>query len=90
MARLAEAGTNHNYYHAQPCRSTGQKDDEVEMALPISYRMPTWPIAATCALELLLCFVASMYGMNGLRQLKGSGDRSIDLSRYFRNATIFA
>jgi hypothetical protein len=48
----------------------GQKDDEVETALPISYRMPTWPIAATSALELLLCFVASMYGMNGLRQLQ--------------------
>jgi hypothetical protein len=65
-----ERGTNHNYYHAQPCRSMGQKDDEVETALPISYRMPTWPIAATCALELLLCFVASMYGLDGLRQLQ--------------------
>jgi hypothetical protein len=65
-----EMGTNHNYYHAQPCRSMGQKDDEIETALPISYRMPTWPIAATCALELLLCFVASMYGFRGLRQLQ--------------------
>jgi hypothetical protein len=65
-----EYGTNHNYYHAQPCRSMGQKDDQIESALPISYRMPTWPIAATCALELLLCFVASMYGMNGLQRLQ--------------------
>jgi len=65
-----EFGTNHNYYHAQPCRSMGQKGDEIETALPISYRMPTWPIAATCALELLLCFVASMYGMNGLQHLQ--------------------
>jgi hypothetical protein len=65
-----EAGTNHNYYHAQPCRSMGYKGDEIESALPISYRMPTWPIAATCALELLLCFVASMYGFDGLRKLR--------------------
>jgi hypothetical protein len=65
-----ETGDNHNYYHAQPSRSMGPKNDEIETALPISYRMPTWPIAATCALELLLCSVASMYGMNGLRLLQ--------------------
>lgn len=64
-----EEDDNHNYYHAQPCRSMGRKDDEIDVALPISYRMPTWPIAATGALELLLCLVTSLYGMKGLREL---------------------
>jgi len=65
-----EDGTNHNFYHAQPCRSMGRKDDEIEVSLPVSSRMPTWPLGATSALELLLCLVASLYGMDGLRELR--------------------
>lgn len=65
-----EDDENHNYYHAQPCRSMGRKDDEIESALPISNRMPTWPVAATSALELLLCLVTAIYGMDGTRRLR--------------------
>ena len=65
-----ENDKNHNYYHAQPCRSMGSKDDEIESALPISNRMPTWPVAASSALELLLCLVTALYGMDGLRRLE--------------------
>lgn len=65
-----EDDENHNYYHAQPCRSMGRKDDEIESALPISNRMPTWPVAAKSALELLLCLVTAIYGMDGMRRLR--------------------
>jgi len=65
-----EEDDNHNYYHAQPCRSMGRKDDEIEIALPVSNRMPTWPIAADGPLELLLCLVTAIYGMKGLRELR--------------------
>ncbi len=79
---------NHNYYHVQPCRSMGRKDDEVAQALPISNRMPTWPIAADCVLELLLCLVISIYGMQGLQELKDalSGDPTARQSRHLRDA----
>ncbi|MDB5431422.1 MAG: hypothetical protein JWP35_2538 [Caulobacter sp.] len=66
-----EDGDNHNFYHAQPCRSMGAKDDPVDHALPISQRDPTWPLAAKSALDLLLCLVTSLYGMHGLVALKG-------------------
>jgi hypothetical protein len=65
-----EDGDNHNFYHAQPCRSMGAKDDPIEHALPISNRDPTWPIAAENALELLLCLVTALYGMRGLADLQ--------------------
>lgn len=65
-----EKGDNHNYYHAQPCRSMGAKDDPVEHGLPISERDPTWPLAATNALELLLCLVTALHGMDGLARIR--------------------
>jgi hypothetical protein len=65
-----EDGDNHNFYHAQPCRSMGDKDDLIDHAIPISHRDPTWPIAAGSALELLLCLVTSLYGMKGLVDLQ--------------------
>jgi hypothetical protein len=67
-----EAGENHNYYHAQPCRSMGRKDQEIEAALPISNRAPTWPLPADGALELLLCLVTALYGMEGLQRLRST------------------
>lgn len=66
-----EDGDNHNFYHAQPCRSMGAKDDPIDHAIPISQRDPTWPLAARSALELLLCLVTSLYGMKGLVALQG-------------------
>lgn len=65
-----ETGENHNYFHAQPCRSMGKKDDEIESALPISNRMPTWPVAARSGVELLLCLVTAIYGMKGMDELR--------------------
>lgn len=34
--------------------------------------MPTWPLAAENALELLLCLVTAIYGMGGLRDLQNT------------------
>ena len=73
-----EQGDNHNFYHAQPCQSMGPRDVPIHYTLPISSRHPTWPLAAESALELLLCLVISLYGMNGLRKMKS----------FFENHTI--
>ena len=64
-----EDGDNHDYYHAQPCRSMGG-DEDVRCALPISPRVPTFPLAAQSSLALLLCLVTSVYGMAGLKKLQ--------------------
>ena len=66
-----EDGDNHDYYHVQPCRSMGSRGETVPQALPIPQRNPTWPMAATSSLELLLCLVVSIYGKSGLRHLQG-------------------
>ena len=69
----------HDYYHAQPCRSMGDMDSPIVQALPISERNPTFPLAAKSALELLLCLVVSLYGMNVLIEWEKriSGDPSL-------------
>ena len=69
---MPERGDNHNYYHSQPCRAMGRRQDEIKEALPIPVGNPTWPLAAGSALELLLCVVASLHGMEGLRALDKS------------------
>jgi len=76
-----EQGDNHNFYHAQPCRSMGAKDDPVEHGLPISERDPTWPLAAANALELLLCLVMSLYGMSGLARLRDAINAEVSVRR---------
>lgn len=64
-----EDGDNHDYYHAQPCRSMG--DTDVVCALPISPRIPTFPLAAqSSSLKLLLCLFTSVYGMVDLKKLQ--------------------
>ena len=65
-----EVGDNHAYYHAQPCRSMGARDDPIVHALPLSWRYPTFPLAAKSPLDLLLCLVVSLYGMNGLSEMQ--------------------
>ena len=65
-----EEGDNHNYFHAQPCRSMGGRDAPVVQALPVPERNPTLPLAACSALELLLCLVVSLYGLSGLAELE--------------------
>ena len=65
-----EIGTNHNYYHSQPCRSMGSKVQEIVNALQVSSKMPTWPLAAANEVELLLCMILSLYGFIGFRQIR--------------------
>lgn len=71
-----EEGDNHNYYHAQPCRSMADRRAPIAEALAIPDRHPTFPLAANSSVELLLCLVTSIYGMSGLNRLKSniSGD----------------
>ena len=65
-----EDGDNHNYYHAQPCRSMAASRTPVAEALPIPDRYPAFPLAATSSVDLLLCLVTSIHGMNGLTGLR--------------------
>lgn len=83
-----EEGDNHNFYHSQPCRSMGAKDDAIEHSLPISQRDPTWPLSAGNALELLLCLVTSLYGMNGLSNLRDTinGDATLRQNTLLKDA----
>ena len=67
---MPESGGNHNYYHSQPCQTMGSRDEVIPGALAVPERNPTWPLVAKSALELLLCLVVSIHGMNGLSQLK--------------------
>ena len=64
-----KSGDNHHFYHAQPCRSMGARDNPIRHAIPISHRFPTFPLAAESALELLLCLVTSLYGRKGLSKI---------------------
>ena len=65
-----EQGDNHNYYHSQPCRTMGWEGEPTYDAVPVPTRNPTWPLPARSALDLLLCLVVSIHGMDGLRKLK--------------------
>ena len=65
-----EQGDNHNYYHSQPCRTMGFRDEPIAGALEVPERNPTWPLPANSSLELLLCLVISIHGMVGLRKIK--------------------
>ncbi len=61
---------NHDYYHSQPCRSMGLQAEPIPSALQVPERNPTWPLAATSSLELLLCLVVSIHGMDGLEKFE--------------------
>lgn len=82
-----ENGKTHNYYHAQPCQSIGGRE-KVVSALPISPRNPTFPLAAKSSLELLLCLVMSVYGMDGMMKLLSavSNDPLMRQDRYLNDA----
>ena len=67
-----ERGDHHNYFHSQPCRSLGRREDEVLGALPIPVSAPTWPLTADSSVELLLCVVLGVRGMAGLQDLEKS------------------
>ena len=65
-----EQGDNHNYYHSQPCRTMGWEGEPKYRAMEVPQRNPTWPLAASSSLDLLLCLVVSIHGMTGLGRLK--------------------
>lgn len=60
---------NHSYYHSQLCRSMGG-GAPMAGALEVSERIPAWPLPAASSLELLLCLVLSIHGMNGLKEMR--------------------
>ena len=60
----------HVYHHAQPCRSLGLKNREFSESLPVSNRIPAFPISAKDPVELLACAVLSVYGLKKLRELR--------------------
>lgn len=84
---MPEAGDNHNYYHSQPCRNLGSRQEPIAEALPLPERNPTWPLAASSPLELLLCLVLSIRGMQGLRHLneRMDDDNRLRQSRELRD-----
>ena len=62
---------NHSYFHSQPCRSMGWEGPPVQSsALQMPERNPTWPLPAESSLELLLCLVLAIRGVNGLMEIK--------------------
>ena len=65
-----ERGSNHGYYHSQPCRTMGWEGKPEYKALAVPERNPTWPLPAGSSLELLLCLVVSIRGMDGLRNFR--------------------
>lgn len=85
---MPQEGSNHNYFHSQPCQSIGSREDPIPEALDVPERNPTLPLAANSALELLLCLVVSIHGMNGLRDMKTimMNDAAIRQDRLLRNA----
>lgn len=60
---------NHSYFHCQMCRTIGD-GKPIPGALEVPERSPAWPLWATSSLELLLCLVLSIYGMNGLKAMR--------------------
>ena len=65
-----ESGSNHGYYHSQPCRTMGWEGAPEYDALAVPERNPTWPLPADSSLELLLCLVVSIRGMDGLKDFR--------------------
>lgn len=65
-------GSNHRYFHVQPCRSLGKKDDPIAQALPYSDRTPTFPVAARNSVELMLCLYMALYGLDEFKMLRNS------------------
>lgn len=59
---------NHAYYHSQLCRSMNG-DKPIAGALEVPERIPALPLPAGSSLELLLCAVLSIYGMDGLEEM---------------------
>ncbi len=65
-----EIGTNHRYYHCQPCMNLGDRNNPLAHAIDRSEFNPTWPLAADNSIALLLCLVLSLYGMDEFRDIE--------------------
>lgn len=78
-------GTDHGYYHSQPCRSMGPKDQPDPFALDIDDKGPTWPLAATNAIDLLLCVYMALYGARRFIMFK---NELLNERRVQRNAEL--
>jgi len=76
-----EAGDEHDFFHCQPCRNFGDREDLPEAA-PISKRFPTIPLNASNIVELTLCALMSTMGRKKTRKfmqnLMRDGDSNIN------------
>ena len=62
-----EKGDKHDYYHCQPCRNFGDRE-QVQNAALVSEHFPTIPINASNIVELTVC---ALMACMGHKQLKG-------------------
>lgn len=65
-----EEGEQHGFYHCQPCRNLGDREEDEAMAVPISQRVPTLALHAENSAELALNIVLSMRGKIGLERFR--------------------
>ena len=80
-------GNRHSYYHSQPCRSMGSRDTPDRFAPDVDDKEPTLPLAATNAVDLILCVYLALYGASRFKQF------AIDLqgeNRVRTNASLMA
>lgn len=88
-----EQGSEHNYFHCQPCRNFGDKETVPNAAL-VSHRFPTIPVNASNIVELTLCALMASKGRKKMQDFvrkilkepaAGSNDSlKAAYSRYFR------
>jgi hypothetical protein len=82
-----ETGDKHDYFHCQPCRNFGDKED-VPDAARISEHFPTIPINAENIVELTLCALMSCMGHSDAKKfvrnlLTGSASDNAPLKAAF-------
>lgn len=61
-----ERGDEHDYYHCQPCRNFGDKEQVPNAAL-VSHRFPTIPINASNIVELTVCALMACMGHKNMK-----------------------
>ncbi len=67
-----EDGEQHGFYHCQPCRNLGDRDDPESVAVEISEKVPTFALHAGNSAELALNIVLAMRGKTGLKEFRVS------------------
>lgn len=66
-----EVGDEHDFFHCQPCRNFGDRENLPESA-QISHRFPTIPLNASNIVELTLCALMSTLGRKKTRRFMRS------------------